>query len=315
MDSILLKALCKDTHQRYASASQLSADLALYLDGAPVKARLGGMYRFGRELNRYRVWVAAGVFLLGAVVSGAINVNWSAIWIAAGVLAGFALWHAAADKEFGRRVAESSMWPVLTGLLTAATLIWCLLGANISAGINSARGGDGGVIVQFASASWFIGCAGIGLLFLRWTLRELWAGKLVTAASSKRSRALGIFALLLLLYVPFKLVLWGLLSGDFALPVMPVLSSALEALPWFLLYFLSGRLEFRQSGIVTPTGFYRWSKIESYAWDATGERLRLRIPRAVPFLPDITQRIPAPMREDVKRVLARFLSEWPSQTC
>ncbi len=307
MDSIILKALCKDPGRRYGSVSELSADLARHLEGAPVEARSGRVYWFGRELNRRRAWVAGGIFLLGAVASGGIHLAWPVLWTAAVVLAGFAFWHASVDKEFGRRVAESSLWPALIGLLTVLTVVWCLLGADLLAGMNAAQGrpSNASALSLSWTANWTAGAVAIALLLLRWHLRHFWAGKAVLDASSRRSRALGIFALILLAYVPAK----QLFSGSVSFPA--IFHSAFEALPWTFLYLLSGRLEFCQSGVVTPVGFYRWSRIESYAWDEDGKRVKLKVSRLLPFLPGVSLRVPASRRDEAERALARFLSEWP----
>jgi serine/threonine protein kinase len=320
MDSIILKALCKDPGRRYGSVSSFSADLTRHLQGAPVEARSGRVYRVGRELNRRRAWVAAGIFVLAAVASGGIHLTWPVLWTAAAVLAGFAFWHASADKEFGRRVAESSFWPVVIGPLTALAVLWLLEGADILAGWNAAGrepGENGGptpdwVLHYDGGVSWAVGMVIIALLFLRWSLRGSWAGKLVLDASSRRSWLLGILALCAFAYSPAKMLLWGLYSGHLSFPVSTILHTALDALPWTLLYFLSGRLEIRESGIATAIGFYQWSRIESYLWSEAG--LKVKISRLLPFLPDVSLRVPPRRRQETELAIARFLSEWPGAT-
>ncbi|HEV7611584.1 MAG TPA: protein kinase [Steroidobacteraceae bacterium] len=69
LDAIVLKALAKAPHHRYASAAGLADDLQRYLSGQPVKARPDHFaYRFRkRVLRRPAGWAAAGA----AVVLGA----------------------------------------------------------------------------------------------------------------------------------------------------------------------------------------------------------------------------------------------------
>jgi serine/threonine-protein kinase len=67
IDSIVLKALRKDPEQRYASASQLLAEVDRYLSGHPVDAAGQGItYRVGKFAQRHRIGVAfaASAFLL-----------------------------------------------------------------------------------------------------------------------------------------------------------------------------------------------------------------------------------------------------------
>jgi serine/threonine protein kinase len=73
LDNIVLKALRKEPHRRYASAEQLSADLLRYFNGAAVEARpLGRAEQIGRWCRRHPL--PAG--LLVAVVLGSVFGLW-----------------------------------------------------------------------------------------------------------------------------------------------------------------------------------------------------------------------------------------------
>jgi len=64
LDHIVMKALRKEVHERYASVEQLSEDLLRYLEGLPVLARAGTWsYRVGKLVRRSR-----GVIAVVAVV-------------------------------------------------------------------------------------------------------------------------------------------------------------------------------------------------------------------------------------------------------
>jgi eukaryotic-like serine/threonine-protein kinase len=74
LDTIVLMALRKEPHRRYASADHFSEDLKRYLDGLPVSARPDSLgYRASKFVTRYRGSVAAAslavVALIGAVIA------------------------------------------------------------------------------------------------------------------------------------------------------------------------------------------------------------------------------------------------------
>ena len=67
LDSIVLKAMRKEPHERYASAEQLSDDVRRHLEGMPVDAQTGSFrYRAGKFVRRHRLGmgVAAGFLVL-----------------------------------------------------------------------------------------------------------------------------------------------------------------------------------------------------------------------------------------------------------
>ena len=69
VDSIVMKALRKEPHRRYASIEQLAADIRRYLDGLPVLARQGNTaYRAAKFLDRHRLGLAAVLAMVALAV-------------------------------------------------------------------------------------------------------------------------------------------------------------------------------------------------------------------------------------------------------
>ena len=80
LDWILLKALEKDRERRYATVSELAADVERYVERRPIVARPpSSAYRFERFVARNRLAFAACAALLAATVAGA---GASALWFA-----------------------------------------------------------------------------------------------------------------------------------------------------------------------------------------------------------------------------------------
>jgi len=71
LDWIALKAMEHDRTRRYASASELAADIERYLAHQPIQARPPSLrYRVGKFVERHRAGVAAAAVVLLAVVAG-----------------------------------------------------------------------------------------------------------------------------------------------------------------------------------------------------------------------------------------------------
>lgn len=71
LDWITMKAMAKDRTQRYASASELAADVTRYLKHEPVLAGPPSpMYRLKKYVHRHKVGVAAGALVIAAMVIG-----------------------------------------------------------------------------------------------------------------------------------------------------------------------------------------------------------------------------------------------------
>jgi eukaryotic-like serine/threonine-protein kinase len=104
LDWVVMKALEKDRERRYATASELAADVRRYLDDEPVTARPPGRgYRLRKFVRRNRWPVAAATLVSLAVVCGAGVAT--AGWVAASRAEQDAE-TARADAVEQRRVAE-----------------------------------------------------------------------------------------------------------------------------------------------------------------------------------------------------------------
>jgi len=82
LETVIQKAIAREPAGRYATAGALAADLALFLDGKPVRARDTGMVERCWKLARRRPAIAALLFGLAATaLSGLAAVMWQ--WRAA----------------------------------------------------------------------------------------------------------------------------------------------------------------------------------------------------------------------------------------
>ena len=74
LDCILLKALRKEPHERYASVEKLAEDIEAYLDHRPVLARSGNMLYRGRRFFRRHWFAVTGPALAMAGLAGGLVV-------------------------------------------------------------------------------------------------------------------------------------------------------------------------------------------------------------------------------------------------
>ncbi len=83
LDWIVMKALEKDRTRRYATASELAADIRRHLDRQPVLAGPPSVaYIAGKFLRRHTGLVASVVVVFLALLAGAIGVTWQTLEIA-----------------------------------------------------------------------------------------------------------------------------------------------------------------------------------------------------------------------------------------
>ncbi len=76
LDTIVAKALKKNPHERYVSATALAEDLGRHLQHEPISARRDTIpYRAGRFLRRYRVPVAAAALVVASLSAGLYEAN------------------------------------------------------------------------------------------------------------------------------------------------------------------------------------------------------------------------------------------------
>ncbi|MCC5942500.1 MAG: serine/threonine protein kinase [Balneolaceae bacterium] len=77
LDRIVLMAMWKEPHRRYASALSLADDLENYLNGEPVIARAPTLrYRVRKFIYRNKIAVAAASFALFALAGGVAGILW-----------------------------------------------------------------------------------------------------------------------------------------------------------------------------------------------------------------------------------------------
>lgn len=79
LDSIVLKALRKESTERYSTVDQLATDIEAHLKGRPVAARRGNLrYRALKFVLRNRVAVSAAILLSVTLLAGVVAVAWEA---------------------------------------------------------------------------------------------------------------------------------------------------------------------------------------------------------------------------------------------
>jgi hypothetical protein len=214
------------------------------------------------------------------------------------------------------RIASGPFWPALRVMVIAGFFV-SAVGIDVVTGFIA--GFTRAPRTEFNSDPiWpvrLFWCIPLGLLFARWLLRGRWGGSRMLDASSGRSRLFGVLAITGGAYIHIK-VSWLAATGG--LPPNPapgLFFLILDTLLWVFLWALSGRLEFRQHGILTAVGFYRWPNIESYEWceAETGRMiLQLKLRRRHPILPPVRIKVPAAKTAEVEAIMSRFLSEWPT---
>jgi tetratricopeptide (TPR) repeat protein/predicted Ser/Thr protein kinase len=80
VDTIIAKALAKERERRYASASELAADIRRHLDDRPIEARPPGtVYQLRKFARRNRVLVGATAVLLVVLAAAAAGGSWLAL--------------------------------------------------------------------------------------------------------------------------------------------------------------------------------------------------------------------------------------------
>jgi len=79
LEAILLKALRKESHERYLTAEQLASDVRAYLGKRPVAARRGTLrYRAGKFVRRNQLALAGTALLTVTLATGIVGVVWQA---------------------------------------------------------------------------------------------------------------------------------------------------------------------------------------------------------------------------------------------
>lgn len=79
LDNIVLKAMNKDSQQRYLTIEQLREDIWRYIDGHPVHARRPTLsYRLVKSIRRYKVAAAAALLIVASIFAGTSVALWQA---------------------------------------------------------------------------------------------------------------------------------------------------------------------------------------------------------------------------------------------
>ena len=79
LDTIVLMAMQKESHRRYASVEQLADDIGRYLKGLPVSARRdSARYRAAKFVRRNKLIVAASAIVVISLVAGLATTMWQA---------------------------------------------------------------------------------------------------------------------------------------------------------------------------------------------------------------------------------------------
>lgn len=80
LDTIVVKALDKDTTRRYGSAGELGADIRRFLNDEPVLARpRTATYQLRKFARRHREFVIGLIMTFAALIAGLIAVSWFAV--------------------------------------------------------------------------------------------------------------------------------------------------------------------------------------------------------------------------------------------
>ena len=119
LDAILVRALSRFSHERYATIDAFADDLERHLRGEPVLARPDSLwYRVERWVRRHKLESAVGVAIAVAVPAGAAAQAAVLTSIAAG--AGIALWQArVARRQAQRATEEAERAAAVKGFLTS----------------------------------------------------------------------------------------------------------------------------------------------------------------------------------------------------
>lgn len=79
LDAIVMKAMRRETKDRYPSVEALSADIRRYLAFEPVEARDGAVgYRIRRFMRRNRGGVIAAALIMVSLLAGGVGISWQA---------------------------------------------------------------------------------------------------------------------------------------------------------------------------------------------------------------------------------------------
>jgi serine/threonine protein kinase len=309
LDNILLKALDKQPQDRYPSAQQLRADIDRHVRGEAVWASgHSPLYRVGRFLSRFRVALVGLAALAAAVATGAATVR--LLWWVAGAAGLLAVWYAATDRNWGRKIGGVGILSSGSGLFVGYLIVRSALSFTEGRLETRLPGltnfSDRGLLVAWALfAAYQLGA---------WLIRGRWSGPLLVDLGRNTSvrvrREWGR-----------SLVVIGLMVAALAIVRSsgPYWATGLVSTGVLILLFV--RTEVRDEGFLKGGRLIRWRRIASWEWrdlpdwqrsPAPDPVLVLHLHRRIQFWPPLRIRIPASMKDTVEEVLKRQLGEWPT---
>ena len=249
LDNVLLKSLSKEPLGRYRSADQMSEDIRHHLQGEPVLATSETLlYRIGKSLQRYRIWVIAALAMAAALGTGVVTIRPVGLLYLGGALLTFGLWYAVTDRIMGRRIAGNSFWAEneIHGFLAFAV--------GIAGSV---------LLLRLFPRAWF-GVLAYGLCAIMvcpqaigWLTRERRAGRLLLDLNRPRKKFLYLWALPM---IGFLCIACFARTANSILKALTVVGYCGGYL------IIDGRLEIREKGIVSRGRLLRWGNIESYEW-------------------------------------------------
>jgi hypothetical protein len=231
LDNVLLKSLSKEPLARYRSAGQMSEDIRHHLQGEPVLATGETLvYRIGKFLQRYRIWVIAAMAMAAALGTRVVTIRPVGLLYFGGALLTFGLWYAVTDRVMGRRIAESSLFhPQTLGFLGIGIgQVFPLLFP----------------LAWVPSFAWGLGAIMLCPLVIGWLARERWAGRLLLDLNRPMPRKVQVLLAVLALCLILS-ILWRGPSPSSALPPTLLFMVLVSLGNW-----ISRKLEIREQGII-----------------------------------------------------------------
>jgi hypothetical protein len=300
IDSMLLKALEKESGNRYRSAEEFEKDLSRYLQGEPVEARSNHAVRWlVALLRRHPGWILAALCALAALASGAVTIQRNIVIMMGVLLAALLTGNLALSAEFGSDYARRRLvWMTrFFGGMFIAVIVVSSLPRDLTTNWLSVMFG--------AVMTW------LGYYLLRWPFRSRWAGELMLDIS-RRPQPL-LMALCGLMIVGTVLSTVDMLTEGAAVTTAHIVRCVWQIGLALFLFLLNGRAEFRSRGIVSNGRLIRWRNVKAYAWSsAMGdfEVLRVWSKGLGRFLPAEKLLVRSEAKQQVSALLERQLSPW-----
>ncbi|MBL8222216.1 MAG: hypothetical protein JNL62_23470, partial [Bryobacterales bacterium] len=311
--------LQKEAAERYPSADHLRADIERHLNGQPILAASRGRFDAAAQLiTRHKVTLALGTASALALLTGAIQVELTALFYLAAACLLLALWYAATDRRIGAWIHDHVYGgEPLFILLVLAVLFGAMYWADRIPFLRS-RYGEGWTII----AGFFLASLYLGGMLINWRMRERWAGELLMRTQRNKAAA----ALIALAAFNTTNLVARFVRTD--RPELVLIPFALFIVLGFLYAWnIVAFVEIRGRGLLAQGALISWLEIYDYAWETKYGvttllspqlpeellYLRLNVRRRIPILRPYI-RIPIPY-DDVERVeqfVKEHLAVWPS---